>query len=80
MNILDRNSLSSREEGCYFPGKVSLWGSQVMHAKVSMQHIRQLSYLFIFYFFYIFIIIIIIIIIIFFFLRECNCPFLIEKQ
>ena len=33
-----------------------------MHAKVSMQHIRQLSYLFIFYFFYIFIIIIIIII------------------
>ena len=37
-----------------------------MHAKVSMQHIRQLSYLFIFYFFYIFIIIIIIIIIIIF--------------
>ena len=33
-----------------------------MHAKVSMQHIRQLSCLFIFYFFYIFIIIIIIII------------------
>ena len=37
-----------------------------MHAKVSMQHIRQLSCLFIFYFFYIFIIIIIIIIIIIF--------------